>query len=75
MQSNARGKTFKKIHYVNELKDIRDLTKQGTLYTLISRLKFSDKMQHEIDTLNSNIKYDNKEVNIIMKEHNIILFL
>lgn len=29
-------------------------------------------MQYEIDTLNSNLKYDNKEVNIIMKEHNII---
>ena len=68
----AQGKTFKKIHYVNEFKDIRALTKQGALYTLISRLKFSDKMQYEIDTLNSNLKYDNKEVNIIMKEHNII---
>ena len=68
----AQGKTFKKIHYVNEFKDIRALTKQGALYNLISRLKFSDKMQYEIDTLNSNLKYDNKEVNIIMKEHNII---
>jgi hypothetical protein len=27
-------------------------------------------MQYEIDTLNSNLNYDNKEVNIIMKEHN-----
>ena len=55
---------------MNEFKDIRALTKQGALYTLISILKFSDKLQYEIDTLNSNLKYDNKEVNIIMKEHN-----
>jgi len=31
----ARDKTFKKNHYVNEFKDIRVLTKQGALYTLI----------------------------------------
>jgi len=29
-------------------------------------------MQYEIDTLICNLKYDNKEVNIIMKEHDII---
>jgi hypothetical protein len=57
---------------VNELNDIHALTKQGSLYTLISRLKFSDKIQYEIDTLNSNLKCYNKEVNNIMKEHNII---
>ena len=68
----AQGKTFKKIHYVNEFKDIRALTKQGALYTLISRLKFNDKMQYEIDTLNSNLIYDNLEIKNILKEHNII---
>ena len=45
------------------------LRKQGALYTLISRLKFSEKMQYEIETLNSNLKCDNKEVDNIMKEH------
>lgn len=68
----AQGKTFKKIHFVNEFKDIRALTKQGALYTLISRLKFSDKMQYEIDTLNSNLKYDNNETYKIMKEYNLL---
>ena len=68
----AQGKTFKKIHYVNEFKDIKALTKQGALYTLISRLKFSDKMQYEIDTLNYNLKYDDFEVKKIMKIHKII---
>ena len=65
----AQGKTFKKIHYVNEFKDRRALTKQGALYTLISRLKFSDKIQYEIDTLNSNLNCDNDELNKFMKEY------
>lgn len=60
---------FKKFHYVNEFKYIRAFTKQGSLYTLILRLKFSDKDQYEIDTLISNLNYCNKEVNIIIKEH------
>jgi hypothetical protein len=43
------------------------LRKQGALYTLISRLKFSEKMQYEIETLNSNLKSEKKEVEKIRK--------
>lgn len=35
----VQDKTFKKIHYVNEFKDIRALTKQGSLYTLRYNIK------------------------------------
>lgn len=64
----AQGKTYKKIHYVNEQRDIKALSKQGALYTLISRLKFNNKEKYEVNVLNNNIKYDNIEINNIMKE-------
>ena len=48
------------------------LTKQGALYTLISRLKFSDKMQYEIDTLNSNLKWDSDELIKFIKEYKLL---
>jgi hypothetical protein len=45
----SQGKTFNKIHYVKDERDIQALIKDGTLYTLISRLKFEDKEKYEID--------------------------
>lgn len=58
----AQGKTFNKIHYVKDDKDRKALLKEGALYTLISRLKFSDKLKYEIEILKSNILFDNEQV-------------
>ena len=63
----SQGKTFNKIHYVKDENDRKALLKEGALYTLISRLKFSDKMKYEIEILKSNILSDNEEVQNIMK--------
>lgn len=62
----SQGKTFNKIHYVNDERDRRALLKEGALYTLISRLKFNDKEKYEIETLNHNILNDNEEFKNIM---------
>ena len=62
----SQGKTFNKIHYVNDERDRRALLKEGSLYTLISRLKFDDKESYEIETLNNNILNDNEELKNIM---------
>ena len=40
------------------------MSETGALYTLISILKFIDMMQYEIDTLNSNLKWDSNEINL-----------
>ena len=63
----SQGKTFNKIHYVRDELDRKALTKEGALYTLISRLKFSNRYEYEIETLKANILYDNEEVENIMK--------
>ena len=63
----SQGKTFNKIHYVRDELDRKALTKEGALYTLISRLKFSNRYEYEIETLKANILYDNAEVENIMK--------
>jgi len=62
----SQGKTFNKIHYVKDKIDRKALSKDGSLYTLISRLKFDDKEKYEIETLKNNILYDNEEVKNIM---------
>lgn len=62
----SQGKTFNKIYFVTEEKDIRALSKDGALYTLISRLRFDDKEKYEIDVLNSNIEIDNIEMQNII---------
>lgn len=62
----SQGKTFNKIHFVKEEQDRKALSKDGALYTLISRLRFDNKEKYEIDVLNSNINYDNKEIQNIM---------
>jgi len=62
----SQGKTFNKIHFVKEEQDRKALSKDGALYTLISRLRFTNQMEYEIDVLNSNVEYDNKEIQNIM---------
>ncbi len=62
----SQDKTFNKIHYVKDKIDRKALTKDGALYTLISRLKFTDKDKYEIDVLNRNLINDNEEVKNIM---------
>lgn len=62
----SQGKTFDKIHYVKDERDRKALMKDGALYTLISRLKFTNQMEYEIETFKSNILYDNEEVKNIM---------
>ena len=69
----SQGKTFNKIHYVNDERDRRALLKEGSLYTLISRLKFDDKERYEIETLNNNILNDNEELKNIMNFMNFYL--
>ena len=62
----SQGKTFNKIHYVKDKIDRKALLKEGALYTLISRLKFSNQMEYEIEILKNNISNDNVEVKNIM---------
>ena len=62
----SQGKTFNSIYYVKDERDIKALLKEGALYTLISRLKFTDKEKYEINVLNRNIFNDNEEVKNIM---------
>jgi len=69
----SQGKTFNKIHYVNDERDRRALLKEGALYTLISRLKFDDKERYEIETLNNNILNDNEELKNITNFMNFYL--
>jgi len=66
----SQGKTFNKIHYVNDERDRRALLKEGALYTLISRLKFDDKERYEIEIFNDNIISDDEEVKKIIYEIN-----
>ncbi len=63
----SQGKTFNSIYYVKDERDRKALLKEGALYTLISRLKFTDKERYEINVLNRNIFNDNEEVKNIMK--------
>ena len=62
----SQGKTFNSIYYVKDERDRKALLKEGALYTLISRLKFTDKEKYEINVLERNIINDNDEVNNIM---------
>jgi hypothetical protein len=62
----SQGKTFNSIYYVKDERDRKALLKEGALYTLISRLKFTDKEIYEINVLNRNIFNDDEEVKNIM---------
>jgi hypothetical protein len=72
----SQGKTFNKIHYVKDKIDRKALSKDGALYTLISRLKFDDKEKYEIEILKNNILNDTQEIfsmyeNISGAHHNL----
>jgi hypothetical protein len=67
----SQGKTYKNIHFVKD--DIKALLKNGSLYTLISRLKFDNEEQYKINVMNMNIEEDNNTVKNLMKEINIIV--